>query len=204
MRKYAVAAFAAFLATPALAADKAGPPAEAVEAPAQAFHSSCYAQALGGSKVSTVEAKGYLPAAISASGWTVGGGLGCDLKMERVVVGALARIELPMDETGGIVASDKAWMAGARFGYLLNTGLMAYGLVGFTQSDLKIDAMALSKDGIVLGGGIEVMISKQLWLTAEYTQTGLHNSTLDGIEVKPVTHNARLGLTYRFNSLTGD
>ncbi len=201
----AAASSAALLCSPALAADKHAPPAD-IPAPAAAFSPSCYVQALAGSSINSVKVKeaDVLPLSVSATGWTVGAGVGCDLKIERVVLGALARIELPVDTDGSLIKADQAWMAGFRVGYLLNTGLMAYGLVGYTQADWKIDTESLDRKGLVLGGGLEVMISKHISLTAEYTQTGL-GSMSDGItKLEPVNHSARLGLNYRFNSLFGD
>lgn len=209
MRRFAVAlAFAgALTASPVLAADKAGPPASvaAILPPAPAVAPSCYAQVLAGSSINSVKAdKDILPVSLSASGWTVGAGIGCDVKIERIVIGALARIELPVDTDGTWLKTDQSWMAAARFGYMINTGLMAYGLVGYAQSDWKIDVEKLDRHGLVLGGGIEVMISKHLSLTAEYTRTGLGSISTDPlIKLEPVNHSARLGLSYRFNSLFG-
>lgn len=201
MRLVAALAFAGTLtAMPALAADKGGPPA-AILPPAPAIAPSCYVQALAGSSINTVKADGaLLPAQIAATGWTVGAGVGCDIKIERIVVGALARLELPVDTTGSLIESDKAWMAGFRAGYLLNTGLMVYGLVGYQQADLAIDVTKLSKDGLVLGGGLEIKLGERTSLTAEYTRAGgLDSTRLGGIDLEPVSHSARVGISYRFS-----
>ena len=190
---------------PAPAADKHAPLAVDILPPAAALAPSCYVQALVGSSIDSVKVKeaDVLPTAISATGWTIGAGVGCDVKIERIVVGALARIELPVATDGSVIKADQSWMAGFRAGYMLNTGLMVYGLVGYTQADWKIDFEKMSRDGMVLGGGLEVMLSKHLSLTAEYTQTGL-GSLSDGMtKLEPVNHSARLGLNYRFNSLFG-
>ncbi len=206
MRKFFVAALsAALLSTTALAADKAGPAAD-IPAPAAAVSPSCYVQALAGSSINMVRVKeDALPRAISASGWTVGAGIGCDVKIERVVIGALARIELPVDTDASIIKSDQSWMVGGRLGYLLNTGLMAYGLIGYTQADWKIDTESMDRNGLVLGGGLEVMLTKHLSLTAEYTRTGLGTISPDPlVKLEPVNHSARLGLSWRFNSFFGD
>lgn len=208
MRYVSALAFAGVLTvTPALAADKGGPSTVAsILPPASAIAPSCYVQALAGSAINSLKAdKDILPYEISATGWTVGAGVGCDVKIERVVIGALARIELPMDTDGSLVKADQSWMAGFRAGYLLNTGLLAYGLVGYTQADWKIDTEKMDRHGLVLGGGLEVMITKHLSLTAEYTRTGLGSISPDPmIKLEPVNHSARLGLSYRFNSLFGD
>jgi len=205
MRKYLVAALsAALLTTTALAADKAGP-VDLPLMPAPVVSPSCYVQALAGSSINTVEVEGAgLPLSISASGWTVGAGVGCDVKIERIVLGAFARVELPVDQETSFVDADHAWTVGGRLGYMLNTGLMAYGLVGYTQSDWRVDIANLSKDGLVLGGGLEVMLAKNLTLTAEYTRTGMDSTEVGGMAFKPVTHGARLGIAYRFNSFFGE
>ncbi len=208
MRKFAVAAVAALLSTPALAADKGAPVDLLPPLPAVSSSTSCYVQGLAGSAISTVTAKAddVLPAAVSATGWTVGAGIGCDLKIDRVVIGALARVELPVDTDGtvGGVDFDKSWMVGAKLGYLLNTGLMIYGLVGYETAELSLAAIDIDKNGIVVGGGLEVMISKHLSLSAEYTNTLLNDIGGAGLKIEPESHKARLGLTWRFQSLFGE
>lgn len=203
MRSVIVAAVAALLSTSALAADKGGPVDLVPPLPAVSTNTSCYVQALAGSAVSTVGSNA-LPDSISASGWTIGAGVGCDVKFQRVVIGALARIELPVDPDGTVVDMDKSWMVAGRLGYLVNTGLLAYGLVGYESSELSLASIDIAKDGLVIGGGLEVMISKHLSLTAEYTNTIVDSTDVGGFSVKPESHKARLGISYRFNSLFGE
>jgi opacity protein-like surface antigen len=169
-------------------------------------NTSCYVQALAGSAISTVQANTVLPEAISASGWTVGAGIGCDVRIERVVIGALARIELPVDTSGTIggVDFDKSWMVAGRLGYLLGPGVMAYGLVGYESAELSLASIDVDKNGIVVGGGLEVFLTKHVSLTAEYTNTLLRDIDAGAVSIKPESHKARLGLTYRFNSLFGE
>lgn len=203
MRSVIVAAVAALLSTSAIAADKAGPVDLVPPLPAVASSTSCYVQALAGSAVSTVGSD-VLPDSLSASGWTLGAGVGCDVKLERVVIGALARIELPVDPDGTLVDMDKSWMVAARAGYMLNTGLLLYGLVGYESSELSLASIDIAKDGLVVGGGLEVMISQHLSLTAEYTTTILNDANLGGLKIEPESHKARLGLSWRFKSLFGE
>ena len=203
MRKFAVAAVAALMSTSAIAADKGQPVDLLPPLPAVASNTSCYVQALAGSAVSTVGSNA-LPDSVSASGWTIGAGMGCDVKIERVVIGALARIELPVDPDGTLVDMDKSWMVGGRVGYLLNTGLMIYALAGYESAELTLANIDIAKDGLVVGGGLEVMLSKHLSLNAEYTNTIVDNTTIGGFSVKPESHKARVGLTWRMNSLFGE
>ena len=203
MRKFAVAAVAALMSTSAIAADKGQPVDLLPPLPAVSSGTSCYVQALAGSAVSTVGSNA-LPDSVSASGWTIGAGMGCDVKIERVVIGALARIELPVDPDGTVIDMDKSWMVGGRVGYMLNTGLMIYALAAYESAELTLANIDIAKDGLVVGGGLEVMLSKHLSLNAEYTNTIVDNTTIGGFSVKPESHKARVGLTYRFNSLFGE
>jgi len=208
MRLSLVAALsAALLSTTALAADKAGPAeTAAIPLPAPVVAPSCYVQGLAGSSISSLKSSDdLLPAALSVSGWTIGAGIGCDVKLDRIVVGALARIEIPVDTDGSLIKSDQSWMAGFRAGYLINTGLLAYGVVGWTQPDWKVEFEKLNKDGLVLGGGIEAMITPQLSFVAEYTQTNFGKLHIEPVSIEPVAHAFRLGLSYRFSgSIFGD
>lgn len=191
------------IAAKARAADKGEPAPYVPEIASAVMTPSCYVSATAGSSISTVDGNA-LPSALSASGWTVGAGLGCDVRMGRVVVGALARIEAPIDTNGALVEFEKSWAAAMRLGYMVNTGLMVYGVAGYESSDFSLAGIDLAKDGIMVGGGLEVMVSKHLSLTAEYTTTLIDDAIIGGVSVKPESHKARLGLQYRFNSLFGD
>ena len=193
--------------TAALIAVSVGPTrSQDLVLPGTAVAPSCYVQALAGSAISTAKAESAatLPVSVSASGWTVGLGVGCDVKLDRIVIGALARIELPVEMETSIIDADKSWMAGFRLGYMVNPHVLAYGLAGYAQHDWRVDATKLNPNGIVLGGGLEVALTKQLSLTAEYTRTGLGTLRDTGVEIKPVDHSARLGLSFRFGSLFGE
>ena len=175
--------------------------------PGTAVAPSCYVQALAGSAISTAKAEraATIPVSVSASGWTIGLGAGCDVKMDRIVLGALARVELPIETDTSIIDVDKSWMAGFRLGYLINPHVLAYGLAGYAQHDWRVDAGKISPDGVVLGGGLEIALTKQLSLTAEYTRTGLGTLHPEpGVDIKPVDHAARVGLSFRFGALFGD
>ncbi len=208
MRKFIVAAFAALLSTSAIAADKGGPVDLVPPLPAVSTNTSCYVSALAGSAISTATIKedDVLPASISANGWTIGAGVGCDVKIQRVVIGALARIELPVDTSGTIggVDFDKSWIIAGRLGYLLGPGVLVYGLVGYEAAELSLAAIDFDKNGIVVGGGLEVFLTKHVSLTAEYTNTLLKDIDVGAFRIEPESHKARIGLNFRFNSLFGE
>lgn len=167
---------------------------------------SCYVQAMTGAGINGAKASdgsGWVDS-VSASGWTAAAGAGCDAKLGRIVVGALARYELPIDQDTDLFRVRGSYMVAARAGYLLNTGLMAYGLAGFSGANWRVDSASETIDGLVLGGGLEVMVTHHVSLTAEYTQTHYGSWHDAGISVEPTAHAARLGLSYRFGSLFGE
>ncbi len=199
----AAALAVALTAMPALAADKAGAPVQPSVADLLPTNTSCYVSALAGSSINTVKVPdATLPTEISASGWTISAGLGCDLRIERVVVGALARIETPID-TDDLIKAERSWMIGGRLGYLLTPSLLVYGVAGITGNEFKLDALSYDKRGLALGGGIEVAVSPHWALTAEYLQTRVDKFEVDGLSLEPANHSMRLGVVYRFNELFG-
>lgn len=201
----ALAVAGALTAAPALAADKGGPSPILPEITGPSAASSCYVQAMAGAGIIASNPDGaVLPASISTQSYSVTGGIGCDLKVERFVVGALARISAPVDTSGSLIEASKSWMVGARLGYLLNTGLLVYGLAGYESTDFSVAGIDLAKDGLVVGGGLEIALSKSLSLTTEYTYSGLGKTSAIGPQLGVEQHAVRVGLSYRFGSLFGD
>lgn len=209
MRKFFVAALALAGALTAgacqsHAADKAGP-AIIPDLTPVASKASCYVSALAGGSVVSSKADGaVLPASLSAESWSVAAGVGCDVKLDKVVIGALARIEIPVDTSGALVDLDKSWMAALRAGYTLSTGVMPYALVGYQTTDFSIGGIDLKRDGIVVGGGLEIPLSANLRLVTEYSYIGLGKTDALGVPLDTQEHKFRLGLSYQFNSLLGD
>ena len=209
MKRFGLAAAAAvavaLVAMPAHGADKAGPAPETAIPGLSVSPMSCYVQGLGGSAINTARASdGESIASVSASGWLLSVGGGCDIKMGRVVIGALARYEVPVDQDDSLFRVEGSYMAAARAGYLINSGLMIYGLAGMSAADWRVDIESLDAHGLILGGGLEIMLTPQTSLTAEYTQARYGSWNDSGVEVKPGAHSARVGISYRFGTLFGE
>ncbi len=201
----ALAVAGALTATPALAADKGGPVPVLQEIMGPSASSSCYVQAMAGAGIIASNPDGaVLPASISTQSYSVSGGFGCDMKLDRFVIGALARISAPIDTSGSLIEAEKSWMAAARVGYLLNTGLLVYGLAGYESTDFTVANIDLQRDGLVVGGGLEIALSKSLSLTTEYTYSGLGKTSALGPQLDTEQHTVRVGLSYRFGTLFGD
>jgi len=149
--RIATAIVLGLLATPALAADKAGPkltPAPAA-APAveKARFTGCYAE---GSAAGV-----FLETTRVANGAV---GAGCDWQVQSAVAGINGRVS----------AGDlKGWSIQARAGAALNPYLLGYGLIAYTVSDYKLNddgalSAGLGLEALVLGHGVFVEASKNV------------------------------------------
>lgn len=140
----------------------------------------------------------------------------------RLVLGAFAEYTFNDDAEFGIssplgfeanASVGDSWAVGARLGYAFTGNTLVYGLVAYTQADagdlvakLGNQTVKFSADdytGIMVGGGIETPIAKNLYLDVRYTYSDLDSTTYNlgvaGAEVKvdPDVHAARVGLTYK-------
>lgn len=205
-RIIAGAGIAVALSAPTLAADKAGPAKAADEAPyISPMRPSCYVQGLGGASINGARATdgtGYIES-VSASGWTLAAGIGCDARIGRVVVGALGRYEIPVEQDKDLFEVKGSWLAAARAGYMVNTQLLVYGLVGVNLGSWQLGDISQDTKGLVLGAGAEIGLSDSLSLTLEYTNTQYGKWTEGDFRINPEAHAMRVGMSYRFGSLFG-
>jgi len=205
MRKVVAAlAFAgALIASPAHAADKSGPAIIPDLTPVSTA-TSCYVQGLAGGAITSSTPDGaVLPVSLSAQSWSVAAGLGCDLRFDRVVVGAFGRLEFPVDTSGSLIEADKSWQVGARVGYLKH-GYMPYLMAGYESSEFSFANLDLRRDGWFVGGGLELMLTSHLSLVGEYQYSGLGSTAALGMPMDVDAHKLRFGVNFRFNSLFGD
>jgi opacity protein-like surface antigen len=188
----------AVLPTSAIAADLGGPK-EVAPAPASVFRpytpASCYVQALASSSVTAFKSPGTLT--VSGTDFAGVGGIGCDYRIERIVIGAVGRYEHRLDSLD-VLHVNRAWTAAARLGYMLNAGTMAYGLVGMTQTSFQTGLDTTDARGLLLGAGLEIDLGAGLALTAEYGYVRMGSWADAGTKVDPAAQQARIGLTYRF------
>jgi opacity protein-like surface antigen len=191
---------AAFLVSPPVRAADKGGPAPAISAAPSVIHSpwSCYLQGLGGSTISTF-APSDSAVSVSAKGMTVTGGLGCDWRHDRVVLGLVGRYEHRLSGSD-VLRMEDAWSAAFRGGYMVNPHVLAYGLIGGTKARFGFDDMHKSASGLLLGLGTEIALANNLALVAEYNYARLGRFNADdSITIDPATHAVRLGLSYRFH-----
>ena len=160
--------------------------------------------------------------ATASDGFTYGGLGGCDLQIQRIVVGLMGsydkvytgdKINIPIG--GGVVGDigiNSMYFLGGRTGFLATPKVLVYGLAGKTwvQSNLSLGASGEASDmgGLTLGGGIEAKADSGWSLVLEYRWVDLGNDTLQWgpnpasvAEVDNNLHQVRFGLTYHFGAI---
>lgn len=166
-RLVSAAALAVVLtASPALAADKAGPSGPSAEETAPLAKAFCYLEGSAGKNVTSSRYSNQVDGAVtlSADGAQVGFGLGCDVDVGKFFGGVFARYDFT-DVTGSFtnakIGQDNQWMVAGRGGFKLNYSTRVYGLAGIAGTDLTYGDLKLSPEGFVYGLGIETDIGIQ-------------------------------------------
>lgn len=188
MRLVALALAGAVFATPAMA------------------QVSCYAGASAGKTITSTRVSDDIsgPITLSADGLQGGAEVGCDYAIDSLItVGLLARGEvMDLSSKVGIasISSDFVWTVALRGGIKINPDLLAYGLVGYSGTDLTLPGINMDPDGITYGAGLEFKIATdKLAAFVEWTRTEFEHGSLAGTSIRPSSDAVRVGLRYRFS-----
>lgn len=185
--------------------------------PAAAGPVSCFLEGTTGVGVSSTKLEvptiGGSLDGLSSTGWLYAPGIGCDMRVDKMVVGLMGRYELGRLETsaslfGGSVDVhiNRPWMIAGKLGMEVNPATVVYGLAGITGAQLDLSSLTGDKfnlKGKVLGAGVEWMLGAgSPWTAkAEYTYSMFDKQNLYGfVDVTPNVHAVRVGITYRFGS----
>jgi outer membrane immunogenic protein len=165
------AAAAAIVATPAFAADFAGP----------------YVGA--GITLDNVQGSGALEGlGFSGVGGTAFGGYNMPLGASTFA-GIEANVDLNTADGAGVEAK-WGWGIGARFGYKLNGSTALYARAGYARGKLEILGASGWGDGVRYGAGIETSVTERVSLRAEFTQTNY--------EADIINNQGTLGVVFGF------
>jgi len=162
---------------------------------------ACYIGGSVGGGITSTQAPGIT---IAASGAIAGAEAGCDYTMGKVVLGGLARLDwsdIKTSVAGNTIKQDAQWTIGARAGYMLNTDVMPYAVVGYTGTTLSYAGLAdVDRNGIMVGGGIEAKLVGNVWGFLEYNHVEYRKWTdgLTGDQLKPSSDVARIGARVKF------
>ena len=193
----------------------------------------CYVGAgLGYSSTVTDAELGLGPAALTIDGLGADGAqygvlAGCDVRMDRIVVGLMGDYTWHEDSEFDIgisapgfsssIASmsiEDEWTIAARAGFLITPDVLAYGLVGYTEastSDLDIDIASVSFDGtdpsgIVWGAGMEASLGNGWFVRGEYRYSDFDEETVDlipgfvDLDLDSDVQSGRVAVTYKFST----
>lgn len=149
---------------------------------------------------------------------------GCDLQMQRIVVGIWG--DYTWDQNHDFTASlfgdelakaslDTSWAVGGRAGYLFTKKAMGYVLAGYTEmspSDLVLsggeESVGLPNfTGWVVGAGAEFDIGSGFFLQGQYSYAMLDSARVqisddeceEWLTLDPDVHRARVAVVYKFN-----
>jgi opacity protein-like surface antigen len=155
------------LISPAPAADKGGPIPGVTRAEAEAMFPSnvwtaVYASIGIGTGAMVSDTLG-----LGVDGYQLSGRIGGDVQINRIVIGLLT--DYGFDHTTGVFGNvnPKEWMVAARAGVLVTDSALVYGLAG----ERWLSQTGLNTQGITVGGGIEVAMTKHWRLDLEYNRT---------------------------------
>lgn len=168
---------------------------------------TCFGELSAGKTITATELdEGSLGgrATISVDGLQAGVGIGCDVSLDKVVIGALGRYELMDLNTrigDGNIGADAQWMLALRGGIKINPGTLVYGLFGIAGTELSYPGLNLDPTGIVYGAGLEIDIAIQnLSMFAEWTRTEMDSKKLDSLtSLDPHSDTFRVGLRFKFD-----
>lgn len=152
--------------------------------------------------------------------------LGCDVQLDKVVIGAFADYAFQdaqwkttvsgFGSTLGITTGlGDQWAIGGRIGYTATPTTLVFATVGWTEA--KADPLAITLDGTTLasfdvadakgwflGGGFESEISKRIYLSMEYRFTRFDDRNVElipgvaNLGLDTDQHQVRLGLAIKF------
>jgi opacity protein-like surface antigen len=154
-------------------------------APAHAA-TSCYVGLGAGKSVSAVEGDEVSgPISVDLNGLQISGRAGCDTGLGPLVVGAFAGYDFTDIESD--MSEDYA-SVGARLGYKVNDGTLAYGLLGIAAPKAKFGS---DERGTLYGAGLEIdfgsispgLVGYVEWNRVDWRQRGDLEQTTDTVMV---------------------
>lgn len=181
----------------------------ALSAVPAAANMACYVDINAGKTITSTRVSDDFsgPVTIAADGFQGGLGAGCDYTvpgiMDGLVIGVLGRYDLQDVSTkfaAGDISSDGAWTAAARAGIRVNSGTLAYGLVGMSWTDIAYPGSTeISPRGWVYGAGLEVDIGvPNLSLYGEWSRTQWGKAEDFGVSLRPDSDTVRIGVKMKF------
>ena len=150
---------------------------------------SCYAEASAGADIAVAKSGGT---SVGETGFLVGPGLGCDLRIGNFVVGALGRYDWT-----NTLSSNGAWTGAGRFGYQVNQYVLPYVIVGITNADFDFGYGSKSTNALTYGLGLQVGLAAGVSGFLEWDRASYDAQTFGSpVNIRPDTDVIRVGVRY--------
>jgi opacity protein-like surface antigen len=142
---------------------------------------------------------------IGGVGGLVGLGAGCDVRTDKWVAGLMGRYSF-LNVDGTVFATklehNNLWEAAVRFGRDIGP-VTPYVMVGWSWADVDIKAINTSQavNGLLAGGGIDLALSPNILLRAEYAWHGFETFKIETTKISSDLHVARLAVVFRLGDV---
>jgi len=169
---------------------------------------------------------------LSSQGGLVGMHAGCDMQVQQIVFGIMGdynwqsqTMEINSPVLGGLIpginpiarlAMDTSWTVAGRAGLVVAPNTLVYGLVGWTRLDTgdltlvggNLVASVPTMEGWTFGGGVDVALTPNIRLGAQYRYTHFDKSNIAilstpggslSLGAQPDMHTVQGRLSYQFN-----
>lgn len=146
---------------------------------------------------------------LASVGGVAGLGSGCGVQDKNATVGVMVRASL-MDLRGDIgpaaLKSDQLYEAAFKAALRWHDKYTFYGLAGWSWTKMELPAGLGSKSpsGLLLGGGVEAHLYRNIYGRGEYTWHNFAGQDLGfGAKIDQDLHVFRIGMAIKFNDLRG-
>lgn len=162
---------------------------------------SCFVGGSVGGAVTQTEVPGLT---LAASGAIAGVEAGCDYKIDKIVVGGLARADWSDVKTSfasGTMKQDATYTIAGRIGYMLQPDVMPYVIGGYQFTQLDYAGLAnIDGNGIMVGAGVEIKLLANVYGFAEFNHVEYRKWTdiASGDILRPSSDVARIGARAKF------
>lgn len=134
---------------------------------------------------------------LGANGYGISGGVLCDRKWDRVVLGVFANYGIGRFDWASIDIDTQGWQGGGRAGVTLTDTTLVYVLAAYEELNAEVAGFDVDLTGPVLGGGVEIALWPGWAGRLEYQRAMLETEGLGDAEVN--IDRIRAGLVWKLN-----
>ena len=157
---------------------------------AEAGWRGCHVGALGSWNDAVVEDF------LGASGPGIAAVAGCDITANALVFGAEVEYGAQRFDWAGFDVDTQGWAASGRAGILVTPATLIYARAGWTQLEAEIGSASIDVDGALVGGGVEIDLTRGWFGRMEYQHAML---STDDYDVDATVDSVKVGFIYRFS-----